>query len=93
MLRSIARGYAYKEIARELHISVKMVESHVGGFLRKLQLTNRYDSAVGRANESLLRRVVCLAAIPAGPVERLGDSELANAAPSRITFGAHWATP
>ena len=43
VLRHIARGYAYKEIARELHISVKTVESHVGGVLRKLQLTNRYE--------------------------------------------------
>jgi DNA-binding NarL/FixJ family response regulator len=43
VLRYIARGYAYKEIARELHLSVKTVESHVGGVLRKLQLTNRYE--------------------------------------------------
>jgi len=43
VLRYIARGYAYKEIGRELHISVKTVESHVGGVLRKLQLTNRYE--------------------------------------------------
>jgi len=43
VLRYIARGYAYKEIARELHISAKTVESHVGGVLRKLQLTNRYE--------------------------------------------------
>jgi DNA-binding NarL/FixJ family response regulator len=43
VLRYIARGYTYKEIARELHISVKTVESHVGGVLRKLQLTNRYE--------------------------------------------------
>ena len=43
MLRYIARGYSHKEIARELHISVKTVEIHVGGVLRKLQLTNRYE--------------------------------------------------
>jgi DNA-binding NarL/FixJ family response regulator len=43
VLRYIARGYAYKEIARDLHISAKTVESHVGGVLRKLQLTNRYE--------------------------------------------------
>jgi len=43
VLRYIARGYAYKEIARELHISVKTVESHVSAVLRKLQLTNRYE--------------------------------------------------
>ena len=43
VLRLIARGYAYKEIARELHISVKTVESHVSAVLRKLQLSNRYE--------------------------------------------------
>jgi DNA-binding NarL/FixJ family response regulator len=43
VLRFIARGYAYKEIARELHISVKTVESHVSAVLRKLQLSNRYE--------------------------------------------------
>jgi DNA-binding NarL/FixJ family response regulator len=40
VLRLIARGYAYKEIARELVISVKTVESHVSSVLRKLQLTS-----------------------------------------------------
>lgn len=43
VLRFIARGYAYKEIARELHISAKTVETHVSAVLRKLQLTNRYE--------------------------------------------------
>ena len=43
VLRFIARGYAYKEIARELHISVKTVETHVSAVLRKLQLSNRYE--------------------------------------------------
>jgi DNA-binding NarL/FixJ family response regulator len=40
VLRLIARGYAYKEIARELVISVKTVESHVSSVLRKLQLSS-----------------------------------------------------
>jgi DNA-binding NarL/FixJ family response regulator len=40
VLRLIARGYAYKEIARELFISVKTVESHVSSVLRKLQLSS-----------------------------------------------------
>ena len=40
VLRLIARGYAYKEIARELVISIKTVESHVSSVLRKLQLTS-----------------------------------------------------
>jgi len=43
VLRLIARGYAYKEVARELFISVKTVESHVSAVLRKLQLSNRYQ--------------------------------------------------
>ena len=43
MLRLIARGYAYKEIARRLEISVKTVETHVSAVLRKLQLSNRYE--------------------------------------------------
>jgi len=43
VLRHIARGYTYRETARELHISVKTVESHVSAVLRKLQLTNRHE--------------------------------------------------
>lgn len=43
VMRLIARGYAYKEIASELFISVKTVESHVSAVLRKLQLSNRYE--------------------------------------------------
>jgi DNA-binding NarL/FixJ family response regulator len=45
VLRLIARGYAYKEVARELFISVKTVETHVSAVLRKLQLSNRYQLA------------------------------------------------
>jgi DNA-binding NarL/FixJ family response regulator len=43
VLRLIARGYAYKEIGRQLFISVKTVETHVSAVLRKLQLSNRYE--------------------------------------------------
>ena len=43
VLRHIARGYAYKEIARQLDISVKTVETHVSSVLRKLQLSNRHE--------------------------------------------------
>jgi DNA-binding NarL/FixJ family response regulator len=43
VLRHIARGYTYREAGRELHISVKTVETHVSAVLRKLQLTNRYE--------------------------------------------------
>ena len=45
VLRLIARGYTYKEIARELVISVKTVESHVSSVLRKLQLSTRHELA------------------------------------------------
>ena len=40
VLRLIARGYTYKEIAGELVISVRTVESHVSSVLRKLQFTS-----------------------------------------------------
>ncbi len=43
VLRYIARGYSYREIARELFVSVKTVETHVSSVLRKLQLSNRYE--------------------------------------------------
>jgi DNA-binding NarL/FixJ family response regulator len=43
VLRLIARGYAYKEIAKELFISAKTVETHVSSVLRKLQLSNRHE--------------------------------------------------
>ena len=43
VLRLLARGYAYKEIARRLAISVKTVETHVSAVLRKLQLTSRHE--------------------------------------------------
>ncbi|WP_042365517.1 MULTISPECIES: LuxR C-terminal-related transcriptional regulator [Streptacidiphilus] len=43
VLRLIARGYAYKEIGKQLFISVKTVESHVSAVLRKLQLSNRHE--------------------------------------------------
>jgi DNA-binding NarL/FixJ family response regulator len=45
VLRLIARGYTYKEIGRELTISVKTVEAHVSAVLRKLQLSNRHELA------------------------------------------------
>ena len=45
VLRLIARGYTYKEIANDLTISVKTVEAHVSAVLRKLQLSNRHELA------------------------------------------------
>jgi DNA-binding NarL/FixJ family response regulator len=43
VLRLLARGYAYKEIASQLFISIKTVETHVSSVLRKLQLSNRHE--------------------------------------------------
>jgi DNA-binding NarL/FixJ family response regulator len=43
VLRHIARGYMYKEIAQSLGISVKTVEAHVSAVLRKLQLSSRHE--------------------------------------------------
>jgi DNA-binding NarL/FixJ family response regulator len=43
VMRFIARGYAYKQVARQLSISVKTVETHVSAVLRKLQLSSRHE--------------------------------------------------
>lgn len=43
VLRLLARGYAYKEVARRLSISPKTVETHASAVLRKLQLSNRHE--------------------------------------------------
>jgi DNA-binding NarL/FixJ family response regulator len=43
VLRHIARGYMYKEVAQSLGISVKTVEAHVTAVLRKLQLSSRHE--------------------------------------------------
>lgn len=43
VLRLIARGYTYKELARRLSISPKTVETHVSAVLRKLQLSSRHE--------------------------------------------------
>ena len=43
VLRLLARGYAYKEIAAELFISIKTVETHASNVLRKLQLSSRHQ--------------------------------------------------
>jgi len=45
VLRLIARGYTYKEVAKELSIAVKTVETHVSAVLRKLQLSTRHQLA------------------------------------------------
>ena len=43
VMRLIARGYTYKEVAHDLFISIKTVETHVSSVLRKLQLSNRNE--------------------------------------------------
>lgn len=42
VLRLLARGYTYKEIAEKLFISVKTVETHASNVLRKTQQSNRH---------------------------------------------------
>ena len=54
VMRLIARGYAYKEVATELYISIKTVESHVSAVLRKLQLSSRYELTVWATARKLL---------------------------------------
>jgi len=54
VLRLIARGYAYKEVARDLSISVKTVETHVSSVLRKLQLSSRHQLARWASDRKLI---------------------------------------
>jgi DNA-binding NarL/FixJ family response regulator len=43
ILRLVAKGYAYREIAETLFISQKTAQNHVRNILTKLQLRNRYE--------------------------------------------------
>ncbi len=54
VLRLIARGYTYKEVAARLHLSVKTVETHVSAVLRKLQLSSRHELTTWAADRRLL---------------------------------------
>jgi DNA-binding NarL/FixJ family response regulator len=54
VLRLIARGYPYKEVAHELGISLKTVETHVSAVLRKLQLSSRYELSRWAADRRLV---------------------------------------
>ena len=54
VMRLIARGYAYKEVGRELFISVKTVETHVSAVLRKLQLSSRHELTRWAADRRLI---------------------------------------
>ncbi|MCS5734486.1 LuxR C-terminal-related transcriptional regulator [Herbiconiux daphne] len=54
VMRLIARGYSYREVAGELFISVKTVETHVSSVLRKLQLSNRHELTAWALERKLL---------------------------------------
>ena len=53
-MRLIARGFAYKEVASSLYISIKTVETHVSAVLRKLQLSSRYELTAWASERRLL---------------------------------------
>lgn len=54
VMRLIARGFAYKEVASELFISIKTVETHVSAVLRKLQLSSRHELTAWALERKLL---------------------------------------
>lgn len=54
VMRLIARGYAYKEVAKELFISIKTVETHMSSVLRKLQLSSRHELTKWASDRRLL---------------------------------------
>ena len=54
VMRLIARGYSYKEVAAELFISIKTVETHVSAVLRKLQLSSRHELTAWALERRLL---------------------------------------
>ncbi len=54
VMRLIARGYTYREVATRLHLSVKTVETHVSAVLRKLQLSNRRELSAWASTRRLL---------------------------------------
>jgi DNA-binding NarL/FixJ family response regulator len=54
VMRLIARGYTYREVAANLHLSVKTIETHVSAVLRKLQLSSRHELTAWAADRRLL---------------------------------------
>ncbi len=54
VMRLIACGYQYKEVAKELFISIKTVETHVSSVLRKLQLSSRHELTAWAVDRRLL---------------------------------------
>jgi DNA-binding NarL/FixJ family response regulator len=83
VLRLIAQGYTYKEIARELFISVKTVESHVSSVLRKLQLSTRHQLTRWATERRLARRL----RRPAGGLR--GPGLVAHPAGRRLGLALH----
>jgi len=54
VMRLIARGYTYREVATSLHLSVKTIETHVSAVLRKLQLSSRRELTEWASHRRLL---------------------------------------
>ncbi len=54
VMRLIARGYTYKEVAARLTVSARTVETHVSAVLRKLQLSSRHELTVWATERRLL---------------------------------------
>lgn len=54
VMRLIARGYSYREVASELFISTKTVETHMSSVLRKLQLSSRHELTRWASDRRLL---------------------------------------
>ena len=54
VMRLIARGYTYREVSKDLFVSVKTVETHMSSVLRKLQLSNRHELTRWAADRRLL---------------------------------------
>lgn len=43
VLKLVAKGYAYREIAEKLFVSTKTIQNHVQNILTKLQMRRRYE--------------------------------------------------
>ena len=54
VLKLLARGFANKEIARDLNITEKTVKTHVSNILSKLDLTDRTQAALYAVREHLV---------------------------------------
>ena len=53
VLRQVAKGLAYREIAEELFVSDRTVQNHVQNVLRKLQLHNRVELTLYAIDQGL----------------------------------------